>query len=812
MKREDKIEEYKILKELRMRNGRKNLCDFTFHTLSSFDPVEFHRRYYQVLTDFADGKIKKAMIFVPPQHGKALRVDEPILTTKGWRKHGDLKRGDYVFGQDGKPKMVLHNFGSYEWDVVKVEFNDGNTIECAKEHLWKIKSDHDDHKGRVEETIETQHIFSRRHRRAPYIDISPALEMPSKELPIDPYILGCWLGDGHSRQGVLTIGSEDIEHFKQLGESREVKKGIYRVLIDGLSRQLRINSLILNKHIPEAYLTASKEQRLALLQGLMDTDGTCDRRGNCEFTQKSEALAQDVYELLRTLGIKARMNEYNATLNGKNVGRKFRICFNPDRSDIIFRLQRKQDRLTNKTKSDRGDKKKFFIKQIHEANRTIVNCIQVEGGMYLAGRDMIPTHNSEGSTRRLPAFILGRDPNARIAVVSYSAPKARKFCREIQRVIDTPEYKELFPNTTLNSSNVTTISGSWLRNAEECEIVGYRGGFKCVGVGGPLTGDPVDVLIMDDIYKDAKTAWSPVVRESVRDWYDTVAETRLHNNSQQLIVFTRWHEDDLGGTLLKQQGEWSEDNPDGWVVIKYPAIKEGAPTEWDSREDGEPLWEARHSLRKLQSIRKRSPFVFQSLYQQNPQPHEGLLYNEGFRTYEKVPYSQKNVVKAYIDTADTGSDYLCCIVYVESEDGNYILDVLYTQKDMSYTQVAVAEMLTKYNVKQAIFESNNGGRIFSENVEKQMRAMKNYKTQVSWFFQSLNKATRIFSHSADVQNLCFFPVGWERNMYDFYTAITTYTKIAKNEHDDAPDALTGTIEKRGGYNPDMLNRLAQDAV
>ena len=168
---------------------------------------------------------------------------------------------------------------------------------------------------------------------------------------------------------------------------------------------------------------------------------------------------------------------------------------------------------------------------------------------------MPPQHGkSEGSTRRLPAFISGKRPDTKIAVVSYSAPKARKFNREIQRIIDSPEYAEIFPETRLNASNITTVAGSWLRNADECEIVGHRGGFKTVGVGGPLTGEPVDVLIMDDIYKDAKTAWSPVVRAAIEDWYDTVAETRLHNDSQQLIVFTRWHELDLAGRLLEQQG------------------------------------------------------------------------------------------------------------------------------------------------------------------------------------------------------------------------------------------------------------------
>lgn len=233
---------------------------------------------------------------------------------------------------------------------------------------------------------------------------------------------------------------------------------------------------------------------------------------------------------------------------------------------------------------------------------------------------MPPQHGkSEGSTRRLPAFIMGKDPNKRMAIVSYSATKAKKFNREIQRIIDSPEYHEIFPDTVLFGSDYCKTKEQYLRTSEECEIVGHRGSFKTVGVGGPLTGDPVDILIMDDIYKDAKSAWSQTVRDGISDWYDTVAETRLHNDSQQLMVFTRWHEDDLAGRLIEKQGIYDEDeNPDGWVIVTYRAIKEGGPTEYDPREDGEPLWPERHSLHKLEQVRNRAPRTFEALYQQRP--------------------------------------------------------------------------------------------------------------------------------------------------------------------------------------------------
>lgn len=411
---------------------------------------------------------------------------------------------------------------------------------------------------------------------------------------------------------------------------------------------------------------------------------------------------------------------------------------------------------------------------------------------------MPPQHGkSEGSTRRLPAYTLGRYPNKKVAIVSYSAPKARKFNREIQRVIDTPEYHEIFPDTVLNASNVTTVAGSWLRNADECEIVGHRGGFKTVGVGGALTGEPVDMLIMDDIYKDAKSAWSPTVRESIEDWYDTVAETRLHNDSQQLIVFTRWHENDLAGKLLREQGKYDPiTSPNGWVVVIFQAIKQGKPTDYDPREEGEALWPERHNLEKLESVRIRNNHVFQSLYQQDPKPAEGLMYENPFKTYEAIPYSAKMIKKAYVDTADEGEDFLCAICYVETETANFILDVLYTAKPMEYTEPKTAEMLSKHGIQKAVIESNNGGRGFARAVEAQCRAMGNNLTRFRWFHQGDNKAVRIFSNSAAVQNLTYFPAGWDHMWPQFYQHLTTYMKTGKNDHDDAEDALTGTVEER----------------
>jgi len=412
---------------------------------------------------------------------------------------------------------------------------------------------------------------------------------------------------------------------------------------------------------------------------------------------------------------------------------------------------------------------------------------------------MPPQHGkSEGATRRLPAFVLGQDPDKRIAIVSYNDIKARKFNRELQRIMDDDRYYELFPQTLLAGQASYQEQGrrsrNYARNSDECEIVGYQGSFKTIGVGGSLTGEPVDMLIMDDLYKDASSAWSPVIRQNVADWYDTVASTRLHNDSQQLLVFTRWHMEDLAGRLLEQEGIYDPiENPQGWLLVSFPAIQNRPPSEQDPRAEGEPLWPERHSLEKLLEIKGRSPTVFESLYQQNPQPSQGLMYEE-FNCYTDLPSRSYSV--AYIDAADSGADYLCALFYKEAEDGNYITDVLYTKDPMEVTETTLTYMLQQHQVERCHIESNNGGNLFVSNLQQRSWDTGNRLTRFNPFHQNQNKTARIFTASASVQKLIKMPLDWKKRFPKFARDLTGYLRVGTNAHDDAPDALTGSIECR----------------
>lgn len=231
---------------------------------------------------------------------------------------------------------------------------------------------------------------------------------------------------------------------------------------------------------------------------------------------------------------------------------------------------------------------------------------------------MPPQHGkSQLVSRSAPAYILGKNPKAKVVIASYSSDLASSFNRDCQRIIESEEYEHVFPKTKLNESNVVNVAkGSWLRNSDIFETVGMGGFLKAVGVGGSLTGTPADFAIIDDPVKDAIEASSFTTQQRIWDWYTSVLETRLHNESRVLLTMTRWDVNDLAGKLIQNM----ESGGTKWVVLKLPAIKTADENQSDPRQYGEALWPSRHDLAKLQDSRQKSARVFEALYQQNPRP------------------------------------------------------------------------------------------------------------------------------------------------------------------------------------------------
>lgn len=426
-----------------------------------------------------------------------------------------------------------------------------------------------------------------------------------------------------------------------------------------------------------------------------------------------------------------------------------------------------------------------------------------------------PQHGkSEGSSRFLPAYMLGLNPDTKIAICSYAATIAKDFNRDVQRIIDNEEYRAVFPETNLNGSNVVTVANNYLRNSDVFEIVGHTGSLRVVGRGGSLTSKTVDVMIFDDLYKDSAEANSPIVREGAWDWYTKVALTRLHNDSQQLMVFTRWHPEDIIGKLIETEKvievrQWDDfDNvPRGaWVLVNFEAIKTGQPTEIDTRAQGKALWPERHSLERLEAQKSLDPMGFQCLYQGNPGSAVGKLY-EPFKVWvEKSDWGAYVRSGCYVDVADEGDDYTFAASYdimrSESQIWNektkrfepllfaLITDIVYTDEPTDVTTVTVPRLINANNVQKAWIESNNGGAQFEKVVRRKVRAL------TVPFYQGANKEARIVTNAPFVNQHVIFPFGWESRYPKLYEHITTFLRnFAANAHDDDADGLTGIYEK-----------------
>lgn len=402
-------------------------------------------------TDIGPQEIRDAWI-APRESAKALALDTPILTAnRGWSTHGELEVGDQVFDENGTPCRVT--WTSPRWldrPCYQITFADGEQIVADADHEWFV---HDRNRERsllrTTEQMADDWLLNRARPEARYsVKNCGPLQYPEALLPISPYVLGVWLGDGDSRGGRITVGHDDAEQLvAQLaseGESPNLTRppsatalsvqlskprprlcprehalapprlrapGRYapckRCVADHQRRgyggpelraatntpliaRLRDANLLRNKHIPEVYFTASSDQRLALLQGLMDTDGTIGRdRPSCSFTGTNERLCRGVLRLAQSLGIKARISEGRAKISGVDKGPVWRVTF---RTDLpVFRLGRKLARMKPTVSAG-----KRHIVGVERVENQVTSCISVDSPshLYLAGRALIPTHNS----------------------------------------------------------------------------------------------------------------------------------------------------------------------------------------------------------------------------------------------------------------------------------------------------------------------------------------------------------------------------------------------------------------------------------
>lgn len=635
------------------------------------------------------GEFRRLLLEMPPQTSKALALDTPIPTPDGWTTMGELHVGDLVFGANGQPctvTAVSEVFRNHE--CYRLITDDGHEIVADAGHLWLANLER-----RQPYRVYTTKALARSRSKRARLPAGGALELPEAVVPIPPYTLGLWLGDGDSNSARVTIGHEDAsETLANLAADGTMVTGavhvssgaaLYRLgggervhrrsgPLNGrfgpngsLQSALRAEGLLGGKRIPERYLRASSNQRLALLQGLIDSDGHVTTRGHVLFTNTNQKLAAGVRELVHSLGVKATMIERRAMLHGVDCGPYWTVSFYMAHA---ARLARKASRAFDSPK-----KHVRYVSAI-PTDTVPVRCIVVDSPdhLFLAGRGMIPTHNSTHVSQHFPAWHLGRNPDDSVILASYGQELASRNGRRVRELVRSDTWA--FETRLDHESSAV----------HRWNLEGHRGGLISVGVGGGLTGWRGNVIVVDDPHKDAAEADSIVMRDRAWAWWDTVVKTRRASDCIEIITQTRWHDDDLIGRITRSSTAHE------WVRLTLPAIADGPdelgrlPGDYLVVDQASEIYHDYDAIKADSSIR-----TWSALYQQRPVAEGGqIIKREWIRRFASLPpdrvgddgrlYDGPWTVIQAIDTAwdeGVGHDFSCIATWATDGKDYFLLDL-----------------------------------------------------------------------------------------------------------------------------------------
>ena len=391
---------------------------------------------------------------------------------------------------------------------------------------------------------------------------------------------------------------------------------------------------------------------------------------------------------------------------------------------------------------------------------------------------------SEIVSRRFPAYFLGKYPDLSIISVSYSATLAEDFCRDVQRIIDSDEYKAIFPNTKLSDKK----DKNYKRTSDIFEIVGHKGVYCSAGVGGGITGKGCDILIIDDPIKNRQEANSENTRKKIFDWYSSTAYTRLSPIGGVIMMCTRWHLDDLIGKVL------SDKNQKPFHVISYPAIAEH---DEPHRKQGEALHPERFSLEILNEIKSTlSASDWLSLYQQRPTPEGGAIFEVSKLRYfdeSSEPKRFDQIVGSWDMTfkENKTSDFVVGQLWGRKGSEFYLLDMVRDRMDFVKTLKVFINFANKHkNCNCWLVEDKANGTAIISTLKKHISGIipitpKESKQERAYAITPYLEAGNIFfpknqNFTKDLEEeMLQFPAGAHDDTVDSMTQALNYFRTKK---------------------------------
>jgi len=480
-------------------------------TATRYEITPQARLLCEVLEKVERGELLRVCVSIGPQLGKLIAHATPVLMPSGWTTHGALAVGDDVFGSDGLPVKVVA-LSEDSLATMEVVFADGSVIRCHENHEWLVRDNWT--LKRLPRIMSTRQMMEARLWRGErgkrgseahfVVDWIPVVGS-EKHLPIDPYVLGAWLGDGSQDKPCITHSENDEEVALAVGQSFQLtarhihkttgcitssfagnreKKG--RGQRSAMIMALHAAGVVRNKHIPGAYLAASAAQRIQLLAGLIDTDGTVHHASRrVTFANCNKNLIDDVAALIRSFGIRATITKILPVTSSSGIVGK-QVCYQCSFSppfELPCKLPRKYVRGFESVIRGRA------IVDIRPCAPEPGRCIQVanEDGIYLAGRGLVATHNSQLISRAFPSWYMGRNPYKHLMLGTYSQDFANDFGGEVRELMTAPFYKQVFPGVGFRKGSL----------AKDVMITSKSGRMNFLGRGGAASGKPADCLAGD---------------------------------------------------------------------------------------------------------------------------------------------------------------------------------------------------------------------------------------------------------------------------------------------------------------------------
>jgi len=392
--------------------------------------------------------------------GKALRMDELILTPTGWVKNRDLKIGDEVSSIDGEPSYVQGIYPQGVKDMYRINFSDGRSAVCSGDHLWEVGATTFKSGNRILSTLQIkdmQENSSAFHNRM-YVPLYCGKFGVHRSFVIDPYILGVLIGDGCLTRGVVIANCDEFvfEKVKErsiLGVVRRKTKdrvdaisltdgrtgGKSNPYLDELRRLGLYNRHSYDKFIPQEYLDSDYEQRLNLLNGLMDTDGDVDKNGCIHYSTVSKKLAEDVVYLCRSLGYKCSMFSHKSKFRDKEYCVHYRVTIAGENENLVVTLPRRRERIKSRKRVSN------CIRSIEFIGREECQCIKVSHSRELfIMKDFVVTHNTSLALCIVSNAIRN---NAKVAMYSLEMTRQQLSARLLSSLSGVPSSMILYSST-----------------------------------------------------------------------------------------------------------------------------------------------------------------------------------------------------------------------------------------------------------------------------------------------------------------------------------------------------------------------------